>query len=348
MDNNIMNNNLQFQKKNNDCKNVIMVSVFCATYNHAKYLRRCLDGLIMQKTNFKYDIIVHDDASTDNTADIIREYEKKYPELIKPIYQRENQYVKGFNAIKKYILKEASGKYIAFCEGDDFWIDKNKLQKQFDALENNQNCKMCVSTVRGVKESGEKLDKTFPSEIFASSILSPEDVLRLLSKEYCFQTSSFFVYTDEYKKTTEHFLFQNIPVDDWPTLLYFSQIGYIYYLSDEMSCYRIGSISSFTERQGQASLEQQNNYHLDMVKMIDKFNEMTNNRYYSFCKTIKDRFYYYIYRNLLTEKNYKEIIKNSVFKKFLEKEKKVDRYMIKCSYYCPWLVFLYNKIKGHY
>lgn len=90
----------------------IMVSVICTAYNHEKYIRQCLDGFVMQKTNFKYEVIVHDDASTDNTAEIIREYEKKYPEIIKPIYQKENQYSKGVS-IGKIIYPLCQGKYLA-------------------------------------------------------------------------------------------------------------------------------------------------------------------------------------------------------------------------------------------
>ena len=117
--------------------NNIMVSICCITYNQEKFIRQALDGFLMQKTNFKYEIIIHDDASTDNTANIILEYEKKYPDIIKPIYQTENQYSKG----KKPTLityKAAQGKYIALCEGDDYWIDENKLQLQVDYMEKNK------------------------------------------------------------------------------------------------------------------------------------------------------------------------------------------------------------------
>jgi glycosyltransferase involved in cell wall biosynthesis len=101
----------------------IMVSVSCCAYNHEKYIRKCLDGFVRQKTNFKFEVIVHDDASTDNTAEIIREYEKLYPNIIKPIYQKENQYSQGISIKKQYMLPKLQGKYIATCEGDDWWID---------------------------------------------------------------------------------------------------------------------------------------------------------------------------------------------------------------------------------
>lgn len=112
-----------------------LVSICCLAYNHEAYIRQCLDGFMMQKTTFPIEILIHDDASTDNTADIIREYEKKYPTIIKPIYQVENQYSKGVRVGVVYNLSRVRGKYVALCEGDDYWIDPLKLQKQVDFLE---------------------------------------------------------------------------------------------------------------------------------------------------------------------------------------------------------------------
>ena len=115
----------------------IMVSIVCATYNHVNYIRQCLDSFLMQKTNSAYEILIHDDASTDGTSDIIKEYEKEYPNIIKPIYQVENQYSKGLSPTMVYNFPRAKGKYIAMCEGDDYWTDPLKLQKQVDILEND-------------------------------------------------------------------------------------------------------------------------------------------------------------------------------------------------------------------
>ena len=118
----------------------MMVSISCITYNHAPYIRECLDGFLMQKCNFDFEILIHDDASTDGTQDIIKEYQQKHPDIIKPIFQIENQYSKGQRGINiKYNFSRAKGKYIALCEGDDYWIDPLKLQKQVDFLEENED-----------------------------------------------------------------------------------------------------------------------------------------------------------------------------------------------------------------
>ncbi len=114
-----------------------LVSISCITYNHENYIRNAIEGFLMQKTTFPVEILIHDDASTDKTAEIVREYEKKYPQLIKPIYQTENQYSKNNALIGRIQRERAVGKYYATCEGDDYWIDPLKLQKQVDFLEAN-------------------------------------------------------------------------------------------------------------------------------------------------------------------------------------------------------------------
>lgn len=122
-----------------------IVSICCITYNQAPYIRECLDGFIMQKCNFDFEILIHDDASTDGTQDIIKEYQQKHPNIIKPVFQTENQYSKGQRGMNiKYNFPRAEGKYIALCEGDDYWIDPLKLQKQVDFLEMHIDFSMTV------------------------------------------------------------------------------------------------------------------------------------------------------------------------------------------------------------
>lgn len=122
-----------------------VVSICCATYNHSSYIRQCLDGFVTQKTSFSFEVIVHDDASTDGTQDIIREFAARYPDIIKPIYQTENQYSKGVRINLTYIFPRIKGKYVAICEGDDYWTDPYKLQKQVDFLESHPDYVMCSS-----------------------------------------------------------------------------------------------------------------------------------------------------------------------------------------------------------
>lgn len=131
-----------------------LVSICCVTYNHAPYIRECLDGFLMQQTDFAFEILVYDDASTDQNQDIIREYQCKYPDLILPILQKENQYSKGIE-VGRFNFNRAQGRYIALCEGDDYWIDPLKLQKQVDYLEKNPDCGMvCTDVKRYIQKTG--------------------------------------------------------------------------------------------------------------------------------------------------------------------------------------------------
>ena len=139
----------------------ILVSVICTAYNHEPYIRQCLEGFIMQKTTFVFEVLIHDDASTDKTADIIREYEAKYPDIIKPIYQTENQFSKRTGIMKTFQYPRVKGKYIALCEGDDYWIDSLKLQKQVDFLENNLDYSMCFHEAKILNETN--IPFSFPS-----------------------------------------------------------------------------------------------------------------------------------------------------------------------------------------
>ena len=128
-------------------ENTLLVTIRCITYNHELYIRRCLDGFVMQKTNFRFEAIVHDDASTDGTTDIIREYAEKYPDIIKPILEKENQYSKHDGSLLRIMNEHTHGKYVAMCEGDDYWIDPLKLQKQVDFLEQNSEYGLIFTNV---------------------------------------------------------------------------------------------------------------------------------------------------------------------------------------------------------
>lgn len=130
-----------------------LVSISCITFNHAGYIRDALEGFLMQKTSFPFEILINDDASTDGTADIIHEYENRYPDLIFPIYQAENQFSKGLRGLSsRFNVPRARGKYIAICEGDDYWIDPLKLQKQVDFLEANPEYNMCWTRFKILEE----------------------------------------------------------------------------------------------------------------------------------------------------------------------------------------------------
>ena len=109
-----------------------LVSIVCDMYNHAPFVRDALDGFLAQKTSFPIEIIVHDDASTDGTADIIREYEQRHPDLFRCIYREQNIYQSDPKILEHYVFPLVRGKYVAICEGDDYWTSPDKLQTQID------------------------------------------------------------------------------------------------------------------------------------------------------------------------------------------------------------------------
>jgi len=113
---------------------VPLVSISCTTYNQERYIEKCIEGFLMQETNFPVEILIHDDASTDATPEIIKEYQARYPDLINVILQKENQFSKG-KMVNSFNFEKARGKYVALCHGDDYWIDKRKLQKQVSVME---------------------------------------------------------------------------------------------------------------------------------------------------------------------------------------------------------------------
>ena len=191
-----------------------LVSVLCLAYNHEAYIRQTLDSFLAQETDFPFEIIIHDDASTDRTAEIIREYEAKYPGLIRPIYQTENQYSRGVKISRVWNLPRTQGKYIAFCEGDDCWTSPYKLQTQYNYMERNPDCGVCVH--QAVRNSLSTKKKRLQTPETAERDFSLEEVIRLFGS--LFATNTTFVRKEHYEAMPECFLRQK-DVGDIPQRL---------------------------------------------------------------------------------------------------------------------------------
>lgn len=188
----------------------------------------------MQKTNFPYEILIHDDASTDGTEEIIREYAAKYPDIIKPLFEAENQYSKGVSISKTFIFPRVTGKYMAFCEGDDYWIDENKLQKQVDFMEANPDYTICFHPVKRVFETKIRENDTFPTADMIDAGFTFEKLL----KSNFIKTNSVMYRWNAVKDAANNFPSDIMP-GDWYLSMMFAKNGKMKFLNEVMSVYRI-------------------------------------------------------------------------------------------------------------
>jgi glycosyltransferase involved in cell wall biosynthesis len=250
----------------------IMVSVLCTAYNHEKYIRDALEGFVMQKTTFPFEVLVHDDASTDHTADIIREYEAKYPDIIKPIYQSENQYSQGIKIYQNYLYPRVHGKYIAFCEGDDYWTDENKLQMQVDYLEAHPECPACVHNTI-LKDIMKKKETVWHSCEERDLVLSD-----VVTGDHIYHTSS-LVYRSECLRNRPPFLYAIDGVGDYPKRIDLTLRGPIHYFGKVMSVYRYGTEGSWTRGMINDGGKRKLKLCEQSVKMLEMANQFSNYRY---------------------------------------------------------------------
>lgn len=249
-----------------------VVSICCLTYNHEPYVEDAIEGFLTQETDFPIEILIHDDASTDNTACIIREYESKYPKLIKPIYQVKNQFSQKKRSLNaEFNYTRARGDFLAICEGDDYWISPEKLSKQVTALSKSIDSSISFHPVKVL--SDRKISKSFgkgygfygdstqtfsgdkiirqagPGMAMCSIMVRKSVVERLLEK------SPDFFYT----KMT-HFFLQSIALIQ----------GQACYIPDCMSAYRYGHEGSWSDK-----CSQDNVYRFNQIKkFIESLDEL--------------------------------------------------------------------------
>ncbi|PWJ70849.1 glycosyl transferase family 2 [Ruminococcaceae bacterium R-25] len=310
----------------------ITVSVLCLAYNHEKYIRDALEGFVKQKTSFKYEVIVHDDASTDNTANIIREYQNEYPDIIKPIFQTENQYSKHVIISSTFFLPVAKGKYLAFCEGDDYWCDENKLQSQVDYLEHNKSFVACVHNTEYLYVESGKKAVPFP---FHNRVLSLEDCVLRGTRSY--HTSSLMVRKTVYENPPD-FVRAVKGVGDYPKSIYYSLCGPIYYIGKVMSVYRFGTEGSWTKRITRDTSKYINN--LESVKTMLKMADDYSNREHHllFLEAIEQQDY-----SINVAKNdFKKVLNN---KKFFSKESRITKIKYYIYFLFPFVRTIGCKVK---
>lgn len=250
----------------------IMVSVFCLVYNHENFLRKCLDGLVNQKTDFKFEIVIHDDSSTDNSKQIIKEYEQLYPDLFVAIYSDENQYSKGVDILQDILLPGSHGKYIAICEGDDCWISEDKLQLQCDYMEMHTECSLCTHNTLVHDLSGVAEDRLF-NEWKEIHQLSDEDVFL----GWTIHTSSYFFRREYFPYPTGMNFRYWFGDYVWRTYLY--SCGSVISLPQVMSVYNANNTSGMTYQTYNGPADIKKEKIMNIVSYLQEFNAYTNKRF---------------------------------------------------------------------
>lgn len=254
----------------------VLVSICCITYNQKEYIRDALEGFMNQKTDFAYEVLIHDDASTDGTAQIIQEYADRYPQMIKPILQRENQYSKGLtNVSGTYNFPRARGRYIAMCEGDDYWTDETKLQRQADFLENHPDCSLVFHSAR-VDVQGRAVTERRMRPYDGDCRITPEEIIDKISG---YPTASLMFRTEMVKNLPP--FYNQAPIADIPLQLLAAARGWAYYMDKEMCVYRLGGAASWTTLMKQGNYEEkQQRYAADMTAMYRGFDQFTDGRFH--------------------------------------------------------------------
>jgi glycosyltransferase involved in cell wall biosynthesis len=238
---------------------------------------------MMQKTNFPFEVLIHDDASTDGTADIIREYESTYPDIIKPIYQKENQYSKGVRISWVFNFPRAKGKYIALCEGDDYWIDPLKLQKQVDFLENNPEYSMCFHDAF-IYDPRKPIARLFCNhQLLVNELHHIINTEALLSNDWMIPTASMVLRSAFVKKKLPEFSIKALSGDYALHLMLSIDGGDIYYMDMISSVYRSWDSIIKVSTSPQFILKK-------MVELLDGFDIYSNYKYSKQIKKLKRKY----------------------------------------------------------
>lgn len=317
-------------------QNDIKVSVLCLVYNHAKYLRKCLDGFVMQKTNFKFEVLLHDDASTDGSQDIIREYEKKYPDIFKPIYQTDNQYSKNISIGKTYQYPRVKGKYVAYCEGDDCWIDSNKLQKQYDFLENNPDYSACVH--RAIYHSVSDGKDSIEPEITEDTDINIEKAI--LGGGSLVATNSIMRRTEQLFNMPSCFNAKGF--GDYQIIIYSAICGKVRCFVDVMSLYNFGTEGSWTSR-----VWNDRNKRLEVYKEEIRMLKCVDEHYdYKYHKHFEKKINSDEYNMYFLIGDYKKCISKKYRYKF-EKMTVKERLFFVFSAYFPNIIRIYKRFRNH-
>ncbi len=311
----------------------IQISVCCTAYNHEKYIRECLDSIVMQQAEVGFEIIVNDDASTDNTASIIREYEEKYPNLIRAYYQTENQYSQyGIKGVLREVFSHARGKYIAFCETDDYWTDPQKIQKQYEAMEAHPEVDICAHAVQVINSSDPQ--KTYAVAPKWEDTVIPAGEVIAGGGAYV-MTSSLFFRRDMQNNIPR---FRDFLEIDYTIQMHGSLRGGMLYLKDNMSVYRSLVVEGWTVK-FQKNKPARKAYYEDRQRMLQLLDEDTEGMYHEVIeqKMLTNEFQQYL------EENQCQRLFDPKFQTIMDGYSLKAKLKLRIKAYFPWLMKIKSK-----
>lgn len=253
----------------------ILLTVLCTTFNHEAYVADALRGFVEQEADFRFKVLVHDDASSDGTVNIIKEYVLAYPKLFDTIFQTENQYSKGVDILFDLMLPRVYSKYIAICEGDDYWDDPSKLQKQVSHLERHSECSLCVCASEFIDGHGKVVEY---QQSVSNNIFSTEQIIAA-GGGGLFHTAS-FVFRSEMLMDYPIFLRKH-SFSDYPLSIYLSLRGTVCYLGDKMAVHRVNLPNSWTQRVNANNVSLADHY-LDFIALLTEIDEYTAHKYHQY------------------------------------------------------------------
>ena len=313
----ISNTNLVELKNRVSNSETIEVSIFCLCFNHEQYIERCLDSFLNQKVDFNVEIIIHDDASNDNSIEIIKRYQKNYPSIIKPIFEKENQYSKGINIENSIMPKYAKGKYIAICEGDDYWTDPYKLAIQVEMFKQFDHCTYVVHKTKCV-DLKDNLIRYIPSKNNGSALLKREQIVPKIIVEYQFHTTSYMFRKTDYDKYCNDLpeFAKRMKVGDYALQLYFSNLGDTVYVDRTMSAHVDGTVGSWTSASRSADKEKRQAHRKNMRDCFQLFDEYTKHEFH---KSVLKNYNKSMMHELYENGDYKAIVESKYYSKELKK-----------------------------
>ena len=313
------------------------ITVIVMTYNQKDYIRESLDSILRQKINVDFNILIHDDCSSDGTSEIIDEYKKQYPDKIEVIHQKDRTYpVVGFNGmLYTYVVPKIESDYVAYCDGDDYWTDDEKIQKQYDFMVSHPEYSMCFHSAYQLRPNNDMSSKWFikdEGDIDMSDIISERPGV-------CVATSSIFLKSDVFKDFSDWR--KKYPVEDVPMYITAAMKGKIHRLKEVMCVYRQFAVGSWSA-QNKGANDKMIKHLGEMKEAVLRFDEQTNQQYHDLVVKEVESFDFriaYITRDLKT-------IFSKANKRFVKRLKFKERFSLKLQYRTPSLYNLLKKKKS--